>query len=141
MDGKESFFYYGGHRPSFNSIFARCEATDLFMLPSTEENEITAADLQPILEEVRLIDCREDDEFAHCRIEGADLVPLSRFAELSLSILSPDDERPVVVYCHHGMRSMNATQYLRQRGLEKVWSLAGGIDHWSITIDPDVPRY
>lgn len=111
------------------------------MLPSTGEYEITATDLQPVLSEVRLIDCREEDEFALCRIEGAELVPLSRFAEMSSAILSADDERPVVVYCHHGMRSMNATQYLRQLGLEKVWSLAGGIDHWSVAIDPEVPRY
>ncbi len=111
------------------------------MLPSTEEYEITAADLEPILGEVRLIDCREEEEFAFCRITGAQLVPLSRFAELTPGILSSHETKPIIVYCHHGMRSMNATQYLRQKGLEKVWSLAGGIDHWSATIDADVPRY
>lgn len=111
------------------------------MLPTTDEYEVTAAELQPILDEVRLIDCREEDEYAFCRIEGADLVPLSRFAEMAKAIVADDDERPIVVYCHHGMRSMNATQFLRQRGLEKVWSLAGGIDHWSAEIDPQVPRY
>ena len=111
------------------------------MLPSTEEYEITAVDLEPVLGEVRLVDCREEDEFALCRISGAELIPLSRFAELAPGLLSSGDERPVVVYCHHGMRSMNATQFLKQKGLEKVWSLAGGIDHWSVAIDPAVPRY
>lgn len=111
------------------------------MLPNTDEYEITAGNLHPILDEVRLIDCREEDEFALCRIEGAELVPLSRFAEMAEAIVTDDDNRPIVVYCHHGMRSMNATQFLRQRGLEKTWSLAGGIDSWSAEIDPEVPRY
>ena len=89
----------------------------------------------------RLVDCREEDEFAWCRIEGAELVPLSRFAENAPTTLLADTSRPLIVYCHHGMRSLQATQFLRSRGYENAWSLAGGIDAWSVEIDPDIPRY
>ena len=68
-----------------------------------------------------------------------------RFAEEApaklLADLDGDDSPPVVIYCHHGMRSLQATQFLRQRGMAKVWSLAGGIDAWSREINPGVPRY
>lgn len=117
------------------------------MFPPPEEPEITPNELKSILSSeegpaFRLIDCREEDEFSLCRIENAELIPLSRFAEeASSKLLGGDDSVPVIVYCHHGIRSMNATLYLREKGLEKVWSLAGGIDLWSCQIDPEVPRY
>lgn len=50
-------------------------------------------------------------------------------------------ERPIVVYCHHGMRSMKITRYLRDRGFEDVYSLAGGIDYWARRIDESMERY
>lgn len=117
------------------------------MLPSPDDYEISPAAFailrhDPDAPEVRLIDCREEDEFAHCRIEGAELIPLSRFGEEALrKIVQSGDPRPVVVYCHHGMRSMHATLFLRQHGKKETWSLAGGIDLWSQQIDPAVPRY
>ena len=120
------------------------------MLPSTDEYEITPAELQAIFTDensssVRLIDCREDDEWAICRIDSpagqsTELIPLSRFAAEAPAKLA-DETTPIVVYCHHGMRSMNATLFLRERGVENVWSLAGGIDLWSAQVDPSVPRY
>lgn len=91
--------------------------------------------------EIRLVDCREEDEFALCRIPGAELIPLSRFAEEGRETLLSDRTRPVIVYCHHGMRSLQATTFLRQLGHEQVWSMTGGIDAWSREIDPAVPRY
>ncbi|MEM6917339.1 MAG: rhodanese-like domain-containing protein [Verrucomicrobiota bacterium] len=115
------------------------------MFPDPEETEITPVELQTLLKddsapEFRLIDCREEDEFAICRIDGAVLTPLSRFAELGPTAI-PDTDMPAIVYCHHGMRSLQATHFLRQKGFDKVWSLAGGIDLWSTQIDPEVPRY
>lgn len=115
------------------------------MFPSTDDLEITPVELQSILgsdnpEEFHLIDCREEDEFAICKIEGAKLLPLSNFAATASDYLK-GSELPTVVYCHHGMRSMNATVFLRQQGFDNVWSLAGGIDLWSTQIDPGVPRY
>lgn len=116
------------------------------MLPSEEDFEISVTEAKALLEDgnqdFRLVDCREEDEFQHCRIEGAELVPLSRFAELAASrLLQAPDATPIIVYCHHGMRSMSATQFLRQKGRLRVWSLRGGIDAWSTEIDPTVPRY
>lgn len=87
-----------------------------------------------------LIDCREEDEWRLCHIEGAVLMPLSRFGELARQRFT-DAEEPVVIYCHHGMRSAQAALFLRQYGMNRVWSMAGGIDAWSTGIDPAVPRY
>ena len=89
---------------------------------------------------VRLIDCREEDEFALCQIAGATLIPLQQIPG-SIDALRGEGGRPVVVYCHHGMRSLHATQFLRARGLRDTFSLHGGIDAWSQLIDPEVPRY
>lgn len=115
------------------------------MFPSPQDTEITPAKLQALRSDESapkflLIDCREEDEFAICRIEGAQLVPLSRFGDLGPSAI-PDSDTPTVVYCHHGMRSLHATHFLREKGFDKVWSLAGGIDLWSTQIEPEVPRY
>tara|TARA_R110002096_G_scaffold200639_9_gene384702 strand:- start:13933 stop:14289 length:357 start_codon:yes stop_codon:yes gene_type:complete len=87
-----------------------------------------------------LVDCREQDEYDFCRIEGSRLIPLSQFAELATVSLT-DRELPVVVYCHHGMRSLQATQFLRSKGFKSVFSMRGGIDAWSIEIDPSIARY
>ncbi|NNE93371.1 MAG: rhodanese [Verrucomicrobiales bacterium] len=114
-------------------------------LPSLDEFEISPARLSELLEEnpeaIRLIDCREEDEFALCKIEGAELLPLSTFAESGGPALLSDESKPAVIYCHHGMRSLQTTMFVRQRGRADVWSLAGGIDLWSQEIDPTVPRY
>lgn len=85
-----------------------------------------------------VIDCREEDEWALCRVEGALLAPLSRFPEVAPVVIPRD--QPLVVYCHHGVRSLRATRWLRQQGWQ-AWSLAGGIDRWSEEIDQQVPRY
>ncbi len=89
----------------------------------------------------RLVDCREEDEFALCRIEGGELIPLSVFAEQATARLGEARGEPIVVYCHHGMRSLQATQFLRAKGFEETFSLRGGIDLWSAEVDPSVPRY
>lgn len=109
-------------------------------LPDPETGiEVTPAQVAELLPavqrgEIALVDCREDDEWQFNRIEGARLVPLSRFAEAA------PPEKPVIVYCHHGMRSLRAASYWRQRGVE-AWSMSGGIDQWSAEIDPSVPVY
>jgi rhodanese-related sulfurtransferase len=115
------------------------------MLPSPDEQiEIGVDQLHTIREtpslDIRLIDCREQDEFYLCKIEGAELVPLSTFAQ-SAATWPTEDERPYIVYCHHGMRSLQATQFLRAKGFLNTFSLAGGIEAWSLQIDPTVPRY
>ena len=88
----------------------------------------------------RLVDCREEDEWSLCRIEGAEWIPLSRFAELAPVKLG-DQAAEIVVYCHHGVRSMHATQWLRREGYDKTRSLRGGIDRWADLVDPEMRRY
>jgi rhodanese-related sulfurtransferase len=111
-----------------------------FSLPDPETGiELTPAQVEELLPavksgEIALIDCREDDEWQYNRIAGARFVPLSRFAEAS------PPETPAIVYCHHGMRSLRAASYWRQRGVE-AWSMSGGIHLWSVEIDPTVPIY
>lgn len=87
-----------------------------------------------------LIDCRELNEYTHCRIDGATLVPLSNFTETAEAEFSSGDV-PAIIYCHHGVRSLNAVFYLREQGFTHTYSMAGGIDQWSLLIDPNVVRY
>jgi rhodanese-related sulfurtransferase len=88
----------------------------------------------------RWIDCREIDEWHICHIAGAELFPLSNFAEEAKRKLA-DPDQPLIVYCHHGVRSLNATRWLRSNGYTHVQSLSGGIDHWASTLDPEMQRY
>ena len=89
---------------------------------------------------IRLIDCREADEWNFNRLEGAVHMPLSLFLEQATALLE-EPERTTVIYCHHGVRSLHATYWLRQQGMKSVFSMAGGIDRWSLEIDPLLPRY
>jgi rhodanese-related sulfurtransferase len=105
--------------------------------------EIPALETKTLLdrgEKLRLIDCREKDEFALCRIEGAELIPLSIFAGVAREHLA-DLHEPIIIYCHAGVRSARAALYLTQLGYTNVRSMAGGIDAWSLDVDPAVPRY
>ena len=106
-----------------------------------DELEITPADVKARLdrgEKLVFIDVREPWENQLCRIEGAQLVPLGSLAA-SLQTLPDVDE--VICYCHHGMRSLDAAAWLRFQGIKKAKSLSGGIERWSLEIDPKVPRY
>lgn len=109
-----------------------------------ETLEVSPADLKATLDEspeaFRLVDCREPAETAIATIRGATLLPLSTFPEAADRLLG-DPETPVVVYCHHGMRSAHAAYFLRSRGLRATFSLRGGIEAWSLEIDPTTPRY
>lgn len=85
-----------------------------------------------------LLDVREEDEVRLCALPGSlhipmNLIPL-RHNEL------PDDV-PIIVYCHHGIRSLNVARYLAHVGFEHVANLQGGIDAWARQIDPTMARY
>jgi rhodanese-related sulfurtransferase len=106
-----------------------------------DDLEITPAETKQRLdrgEKFLLIDVREPWEFQLCRIEGAKLIPMGSIPA-SLQELDTGDE--VVCYCHHGMRSMDVVVWLRGQGVERARSMAGGIERWSVEIDPRVPRY
>lgn len=93
-------------------------------------------------ESIRLIDCRELFEYQICRIAGAELIPMNTVPAEVNQIEAMADTALVVVYCHHGVRSLNVAHWLRQKGMENVQSMAGGIDAWSMRVDPvGVPRY
>ncbi len=85
-----------------------------------------------------LVDVREPWEYEICRIEGARLLPLGTLPA-NLALLEEAEE--VVLYCHHGMRSLDAAAWLRAQGVVGARSLAGGIERWSREIDPSIPRY
>lgn len=85
-----------------------------------------------------LVDCREEWEFELVHLEGARLMPLSTWSEDAARELG---DAEVVVYCHHGIRSRRAVALLRHAGVANSQSLAGGIDRWSLEIDPSVARY
>lgn len=91
--------------------------------------------------EARLIDVREEIEFQIARIDGAELIPMNTIPQHLQRLDGLADEKLLVIYCHHGMRSLNVVNWLRQQGVANCVSLAGGIDRWSAQIDPSVPRY
>jgi rhodanese-related sulfurtransferase len=86
-----------------------------------------------------LLDVREPWEFERARINAAKLMPMGAVPSRAHQELDP--EEPIVVVCHHGVRSMNVTVWLRQQGFEKVQSMRGGIDAWSRVVDRNVPVY
>jgi len=86
-----------------------------------------------------LLDVREPWEFETARIDGAKLIPMGDVPSRAHQELDPEDH--IIVLCHHGVRSMNVTVWLRQQGFEKAQSMRGGIDAWSRQVDETVPKY
>jgi rhodanese-related sulfurtransferase len=103
--------------------------------------EIAPADAAALLREskTRFIDVREPWEFEASRIEGSLLMPMGDVPARAHQELDPEEH--LVVLCHHGVRSINVTAWLRNQGFEQAQSLRGGIDAWSSEVDPTVPRY
>jgi rhodanese-related sulfurtransferase len=91
-------------------------------------------------EEFALLDCREASEVAAARIDGSIHIPM-REIPARLTELEPYKSGRLVVHCHHGGRSLRVTHFLRQQGFEQAQNMAGGIDAWSLQIDPALPRY
>lgn len=87
-----------------------------------------------------LLDCRERDEYDAVHISQATLLPMSEIQE-RVEELSHHKASEIVVYCHHGIRSLNVAIWLRQQGYANVKSMSGGIDEWAITVDRSLPRY
>ncbi|QDU78998.1 putative adenylyltransferase/sulfurtransferase MoeZ [Polystyrenella longa] len=87
-----------------------------------------------------LLDVREEDEYQTVHVEGATLVPMSQIQD-RVGELDPQKDSEVVVYCHHGGRSMKVMLWLRKQGFSKAINMSGGIDEWAEKIDPSLPRY
>lgn len=104
------------------------------------DKEISAVDTAFLLKSTNaaILDVREENELSICRIEGALHIPMAevpdRYAELPKDV-------PLIVFCHHGMRSLKVVEYLKARGLENAINLTGGIHAWANEVDAEMPRY
>ena len=98
-----------------------------------ELRQMLAASTPPLL-----LDVRELEEWQLCRIEGARHLPMSQIQQ-RVGELEPT--RETMVYCHHGVRSLMVAEFLIGKGFSQVASLTGGIEAWSVFVDPSVPRY
>lgn len=90
-----------------------------------------------------LLDCRRPEEWQATRIAGVKHIPMADIERRADELESDAGTRdtPIVVHCHHGMRSLKVTAALRAMGFTNVRSMAGGIDLWSVDVDPTVARY
>ncbi len=105
--------------------------------------EITARDLAERVrrgDPVLLVDVREDWEREIGRIPDDVHVPMNEIPRRLAEVRAPDGGA-LVIYCHAGVRSLMVAGFLEQNGVPGALSLAGGIDAWSVEVDPSVPRY
>jgi rhodanese-related sulfurtransferase len=88
----------------------------------------------------KLLDVREPGEHEFAALPDSKLIPLRQLPERAGELAEWKDQE-VVVYCHHGIRSLHAIGYLQSAGFTKLLNLSGGIDAWSLAVDPKCPRY
>ena len=103
--------------------------------------EVAPREVQDLLgrgEKLLFVDVREPWEYETAHIEGSMLIPLR---EIAANLPRLEAAGEVVLFCHHGMRSMDAAAWLRSQGVQGARSMAGGIDRWATEIDPNTPRY
>ena len=106
--------------------------------------EIAVTDVKAKLdagEKLILIDVREPFEHVISSIAGAELIPMNTVPARLAEIDQQADTGTLIVFCHHGMRSLNVVNWLRGQGVEACQSMTGGIDAWSLSIDRQIPRY
>jgi rhodanese-related sulfurtransferase len=102
--------------------------------PTALRERLTAPGERPVL-----LDVRTPEEHALVALPGSVLVPLQEFGT-RLAELDALKGKPVVAYCHSGVRSLHAAAFLASRGIDAA-SLAGGIDRYAVEVDPSLPRY
>lgn len=119
-----------------------CETAETMAMQEKEapwEIDVNAADAWLKSDDAPyLLDVREPYEVAICEIEGAVNIPMRQIPDRMDAV--PKD-RPVLVYCHHGHRSMNVVKFLRERGFDQATNLGGGIHQWAQAIEPGMARY
>ena len=111
-------------------------------MPSESPLEITPQEIQALKgsgETLIFIDVREPNEWELSRIDGATLIPMGAVPISLQAIENKADDGALVIYCHHGVRSLQVAAWLRERGIPCCYSMTGGIDRWSREIDPTVP--
>jgi rhodanese-related sulfurtransferase len=105
--------------------------------------EITPRELARHLENgrtIHMIDVRQPWESEVAQLPDSLRIPLNELSQ-RLDEVPAEPAATVVLYCHHGVRSLSAATYLHRLGYQHVLSLAGGIDAWSCEVDPAIPRY
>lgn len=103
--------------------------------------DMTVQELQSKLqqgENLLLLDVREVSEYRRAHIAGSVLMPMQ---QVPVRLDELPKERPIVVICHHGMRSRQVADYLVHYDYRQIFNLSGGIDAWSREIDAAVSRY
>ena len=104
--------------------------------------EKTPTEIKSLLENSNnkaiILDVREEWEYDICHIENSTHIPMGKIVsvegELSINM-------KIIVVCHHGIRSRMVAKYLTSKGFSDVINLTGGIDAWSMNIDPSMPKY
>jgi len=135
-----------GERPRIREVLATAEPACAPAAPRDAEAGAAVAQIEPRQLAARLaagerpllLDVREDFEWRLCRLEGALLVPLD---QLPGRLTELDPARETVVYCHTGVRSLYAAEYLRRQGWRRVGNLLGGIHRWALEVDSSLPTY
>jgi adenylyltransferase/sulfurtransferase len=130
-----------GERPEIRELIDYDDFCGVSGAPSPQDMELTVQQLQRRLEQgpsVRIIDVREPYEWAICRLDGSELVPLG---QLPSSLRDLEGHEEIVTVCHVGVRSLLALQILRAAGFSKVRSLKGGIDAWAREVEPRMATY
>jgi len=159
LQAKEAIFYLAGFSSPAQGALLRWDARDMSMKHFKVEREANAAtNIFPktSLDEVReiqvddafalldqnlayILDVRELDEFSIASIPDALQIPMYQIAA---NVSSLPVHKKCLVMCHHGMRSAHLIRFLQQeKGFTNLYNLSGGIDAWSLKIDPSVPRY
>ena len=111
------------------------DGEEIQQLSVEDAHEMLSSDTPPFL-----LDVRTPGEVQIASLRNAHVIPLQeipyRFEELN-----SEKAGPMIIHCHHGMRSMQAAMFLQSKGFSKLYNLAGGIDAWSQSVDPSIPRY
>jgi rhodanese-related sulfurtransferase len=111
------------------------------MTPPFEVTPQAANEQVSITKQSILVDVREPVEFALARLDGAELIPMASIPSELQKLEGLADSKDLLILCHHGVRSLQVTMWLRARGIDNCYSVAGGIDRWSVEVDQSVPRY
>ena len=124
------------HGVDVNEVVKHIKKTQKMM----KELEITVRETAELMKEgrIKVVDVRSPQAYAMASVPGSMLLDQGLAQEIVQNW--PKDTR-IVLVCHHGMRSLDAADYLRTFGFTNVKSLSGGVDAWSLEIDPSVPRY
>ena len=109
-----------------------------FEISATDTAELMKAAREGNRSDFVLLDVRERVEYQTACVDGSLLIPMG---EIPSRLQELDPDAHIVTICHSGIRSMNVAVWLRDQGFDRVQSMRGGIDAWSRTIDPTVPRY